>query len=128
MLKNTEKPDKIHEAERRALIDNIRNDVAELIERDHYLSLRLVMESTGYLSNRVATTSAQIGAAIIALANILEPFWLRTTASAAAFERAVRRNKTNFRSRGAWSTAQRAADRARLLPRLKGRRTQPEVI
>lgn len=98
--------------ERDLLIANIEADVAQLVKGDDYWALDSVMDHTGFMTNSTFT-SAELGAAIVALSRALGVDWLRCTAEGAAFQRA--------RHLGAksWGECQRAGDRARLLPRLQ---------
>jgi hypothetical protein len=70
---------------RAALIAAIARDVTELVKRDRFHELEMVMELTGYMSNRSWSTSHRMGRAIIALSAVLERSWLESTAHGASF-------------------------------------------
>lgn len=74
-----------------------------------FRKLEIVMEATGYMSNRQAQTSESIANAIIALAGAIEHHWLVSTASCAVFERNFNRER---RTAGGWERATRCADKA----------------
>lgn len=102
-------------AVRARLVASIARDVGALVNRDRFRSLELVMEATGYLSNRGSSTSQTLGDAIVALANVIEASWLEGTARCAAFERVFDRTNEEGISPvsrpGRWRRADAAADR-----------------
>lgn len=101
----------VRRVSRSALVASIRRDVAHLVDHDHFCALQMVMESTGYLNNRTRTTSKELGAAIVALAGVLDGTWLVSAARAAAFERAFRRSgMIEPYEPGRWERADAAAD------------------
>ncbi len=70
---------------RAKLIADITRGVTELIEKDEFDDLHSIMESTGYLDNRVNTdTSAKMGASVLAVCGITDLTWLYSCAALTA--------------------------------------------
>ncbi len=84
---------------RTAYLDIVKRSVDDLVKRDRFAALEVVLDSTGYLFNRTTGTSAEVGAAIVALASVISLDDLRATAEEAAFERVFRRPNRASRAR-----------------------------
>jgi len=100
--------------ERDLLIANIKRDVAKMLEHNCDDALWDVVDLTGFNINTYDITTAEVAAAIVALAGVINIRWLRHTAEAAAYYLET--------SLGRPELAQRMGDRASLLPRLQAAR------
>jgi hypothetical protein len=69
------------------LVAAVTRDVNDLVRRNRFRDLEMVMEATGYLSNQTSQTTRSLGNAIIALASGLDLDWLEATAGVASFHR-----------------------------------------
>lgn len=100
--------------DRTALVASIAADVAYLVEHERECALACTMEATGYLSNSDCHKAADLGAAIVALAAVIDEDWLAALARTARFERVFERTDEEGleyeRRPGRWEAASAASD------------------